>query len=121
MLDKTILDEMKEIKGYMASAITDQKGDILVSDATKLQSALDDVSHTINNIFVASKAVSNRMEFGEISLLEFHAQNASAVMASSGENEESTFHIFAILEPEGNISLAKVAIEQTLKKCCQRV
>jgi predicted regulator of Ras-like GTPase activity (Roadblock/LC7/MglB family) len=119
MIDEKILQDLMNIKGYRAAAISTNAGELIISDTQKLKTDLSEVSATFNDIFVDSHVVSKKMGLGPAQMMEIHTEGAVALMSCSGEDSRIHLHIFAIFTLDGNITLAKMAIKKILPKAVE--
>ena len=119
MIDESILEDIMKIKGYRASAISTNSGELIISDTQKLKTDLSEVSATFNDIFVDAHTVSKQMGLGSAELMEIHTQGAVALMLCSGEEARVHLHMFAIFTLDGNITLAKMAIKKILPQAVE--
>jgi len=114
MIDEKILQDLMNIKGYRAAAISTNAGELIISDTQKLKTDLSEVAATFNDIFVDSHVVSKQMGLGSAQMMEIHTEGAVALMSCSGEDARIHLHMFAIFTLDGNITLAKMAMKKIL-------
>ncbi|KIM08932.1 MAG: hypothetical protein KU38_09575 [Sulfurovum sp. FS08-3] len=119
MIDEKILQDLMNIKGYRAAAISTNAGELIISDTQKLKTDLSEVAATFNDIFVDSHVVSKQMGLGPAQMMEIHTEGAVALMSCSGEDARAHLHMFAIFTLDGNITLAKMAIKKILPKAVE--
>ncbi len=119
MIDEKILQDLMNIKGYRAAAISTNAGELIISDTQKLKTDLSEVAATFNDIFVDSHVVSKQMGLGSAQMMEIHTEGAVALMSCSGEDARIHLHMFAIFTLDGNITLAKMAIKKILPKAVE--
>jgi len=114
MLDK-VLDRLKDIKGYMGSAICDYKGEILVADIASFDATRDEyeiIMGTFNDIFRAAQKASKSLDLGRTYDMTIETEQSTIVTICSGEDARVHIHLYAIFDKEGNANLGKL----TLKK-----
>jgi len=119
MIDEKILQDLMNIKGYRAAAISTNAGELIISDTQKLKTDLSEVSATFNDIFVDSHVVSKQMGLGPAQMMEIHTEGAVALMSCSGEDSRIHLHLFTIFTLDGNITLAKMAMKKILPKAVE--
>ncbi len=114
MLD-TVLDRLKDIKGYMGSAVCDYKGEVLVSDIADFDMDEDEyqiIMGTFNDIFRDAHKASDSLELGRTEEMSIETANSTIITVCSGVESRAHIHLYAIFTKEGNANLGKL----TLKK-----
>ncbi|SHO81606.1 hypothetical protein MNB_SV-15-153 [hydrothermal vent metagenome] len=114
MIDESILENIGNVKGYIASGITTASGELIVSDTHKLKTDFSEVAATFNDIFADSHTVAGAMGLGIAKLMELQTESAVVLMSCSGEDSRIHLHGFAIFAKDGNITLAKMALKKIM-------
>jgi len=116
------LEKLREIDGYIASAILDASGEIIFKDQGNLvKGDVDRELITLNALFNKSKEVSKSLNLGSVSTMNFEAENAIALMFCSGEDKRVHIHLVLILEKNANIGLAKLISNQVMKDMIEQL
>ncbi len=119
MLDK-VLDRLKDIKGYMGSAVCDYKGEVLVADIASFDMSSDDyqiIMGTFNDIFRDAHKASRSLDLGRTEEMTIETERSTMVTVCSGTDARAHIHLYAIFDKEGNSNLGKM----TLKKIVPEV
>ena len=115
MVDKSLFNDISKVNGYMGAVLSDFTGEVLVSDTNKV-SKLDETSMRFNEDFRNIHDVTETLGLGHTRSMDIKADNANIVMACSGANSRVHLHAFVIMEKDGSIALAKMALESLLEK-----
>ena len=115
-MDDSILDGLKDINGYLGSAISNYTGEILIADAHKVTGSLEEASLTFNESFRHLHGVSKKLNLGETSAMEVEMDKAVVIMICSGEDTRLHLHAFAIFKKDGSVALAKLELKKVLEK-----
>ena len=118
-MDDSILEGLKDINGYLGSAISNYTGEILVSDAHKVAGSLEEASLTFNEAFRSLHGISKKLNLGETNAMEVEMEKAVVIMISSGENSRIRLHAFAIFKKDGSVALAKLELKKIIEKAVQ--
>lgn len=106
-----IVQSIQGINGYTGSAILDKNGEIVYIDENKsidlpfLSSLFNDTFRTLNEA---------SLDAGLSNLIRLETQTQEGLILLIYSNQVHT--IFTVFELEGNISLAKMMLTQSLKK-----
>ena len=109
------LDRLKDIKGYMGSAICDYKGEVLVEDIATLDTSKEDyeiIMGTFNDIFRDAHKASRSLDLGRTEEMTIETEKSTIITVCSGEETRAHIHLYAIFDKDGNANLGKL----TLKK-----
>lgn len=115
MLD-TLLDDIKTIGGYKASAILDSTGEVLISDASNLKGDLDMAVAVFNDIFITGHKTVNKLSLGLVKNMQFMTSDGIVLMECSGADERIHLHMFVILGAEGNHALTRMQMAKAIPK-----
>ena len=115
MVDKSLFNGLAKVNGYMGAVLSDYTGEVLVSDTNKVNK-LDETSMRFNEDFRNIHDVTETLGLGHTRSMDIKADNANVVMACSGPNSRVHLHAFVIMEKDGSIALAKMALESLLEK-----
>jgi predicted regulator of Ras-like GTPase activity (Roadblock/LC7/MglB family) len=107
-----LLDDLKSIKGYMASAIMNFTGEILVSDSVSGQINLDVVGATFNDIFRGAHEAAGKVGFSAANEMVIQTPNGVIVMLCTGVKADVHLHLVCVLAKDGNQALAKMSMEK---------
>jgi predicted regulator of Ras-like GTPase activity (Roadblock/LC7/MglB family) len=117
-----ILEKLRQIDGYKASAILDASGEIILKDKGSLVNEnLDKELLTFNALFNKSKEVSKSLGLGSVTNMNLEAQEAVALMFCSGEDNRVHIHLVLILEKESNLGLAKLIANQVMEEMINKL
>ena len=123
MLDN-VLDRLKDIKGYMGSAVCDYKGEILVSDIATFDMSSDDyqiIMGTFNDIFRDAHKASRSLELGRTDEMTIETENSTMVTVCSGTESRAHIHLFAIFDKEGNASLGRMTLKKIIPEVLKQL
>ena len=115
-MDESILEPLKDINGYLGSAISNYTGEILISDAHKVAGSLEEASLTFNETFRSLQAVSQKLNLGNTNVMEVEMDKAVVIMVSDGEDTRLHLHAFAIFKKDGSVALAKMELKKIVEK-----
>ncbi|MEA1954829.1 MAG: hypothetical protein U9O24_10610 [Campylobacterota bacterium] len=120
MVDKSLFDDLSKVNGYMGAVLSDYTGEVLVSDTGKVKK-LDETSMRFNEDFRNIHDVTDTLGLGHTRSMDIKADNANVVMACSGADSRVHLHAFVIMEKDGSIALAKMALERLLGKAIEEL
>ena len=106
-----IIKKIQDINGYAGSAILNKEGEIIHIDENK-SIDLAFSSSLFNDTFRMLNSASLDIGFSNLIRLEIQTEDGMVFLIYSNQ----TYTIFTIFNPEGNISLAKIMLVQSLKK-----
>ncbi len=106
-----IVKEIQEINGYTGSAVLNKSGEIIYIDEND-SIDLAFASSLFNDNFRALNEASLDVGFSNLTRLETENEEGMTFLIYGNQNQT----IFAIFNPQGNISLAKMILTQALKK-----
>ena len=109
-IEKTIKD-IKNINGYIGSAVLNKSGEIIYIDENK-NIDLAFASSLFNDTFRALNEAS--LDIGFSNLIRLETENEEGMIFLIYGNKKQ--NIFVIFSSKGNISLAKMILTQALKK-----
>ncbi len=115
-MDESILENLKDINGYLGSAISNYTGEILISDTYKVAGSLEEASLTFNETFRSLQAVSKKLNLGDTYTMEVEMEKAVVLMISSGNESRLHLHAFAIFKKDGSVALAKLELKKIIEK-----
>jgi len=115
MVDKSLFNDLSRVNGYMGAVLSDYTGEVLVSDTSKVNK-VDETSMRFNEDFRNIHDVTATLGLGHTHSMDIKADNANIVMACSGADSRVHLHAFVIMEKDGSIALAKMALEGLLEK-----
>ena len=108
----TLLDDLKGIKGYKASAIMNFTGEALATDSASGDIDLDVVGATFNDIFRSAHEASGKVGFSAATEMVIQTPNGVIIMLCTGANEDIHLHLVTVLAKDGNQALAKMTMEK---------
>ncbi len=113
---KSLLDEIREVDGYQASAILDRTGDLLWTDVLA-DVDLPLLAGVFNDVFRAAGRVCRRQGLGACRTLVVHAEDAAVVVHCSGATGKGPhLHAAAVLTADGNQALMRLQLERALPR-----
>jgi predicted regulator of Ras-like GTPase activity (Roadblock/LC7/MglB family) len=107
-----MIKNIQNINGYRGLAILDKGGEIIHIDERNQQIDLAFSSSIFNDTFRALNEASLDVGFSNLIRLETETEEGMVFLIYSNK----TYTIFTIFNPQGNISLAKMLLVQSLKK-----
>lgn len=112
---------LRDVEGYLGSALLGFTGDVLVSDAADASLDLEATcamgSELLRQLHVGGRPA--RVELCEE--LVVRAQGAILLARCSGPAARAHFHLLAALGPRGNLALARVKLESLVPKIVERL
>jgi len=108
---ETLLQEMKGIKGYIASGIMAYTGELLVGDSTN-NIDLGLVGATFNDIFRSAHEVCEKIGLEATKEMVLFTPKGIVLMLCTGKKEKVHAHVITILTNDGNQALAKMTMEK---------
>lgn len=118
---EALLDEIKGVNGYIASAIMDFTGDMLASNSTTTAIDLQVAGATFNDIFRSAHAAAGKVGFKAANDLVINTPEGTIVMMCTGVDQKAHLHLITILAKDGNQALAKVAMHKIAPKAMETV
>ncbi len=113
---KSLLDEIREVDGYRASAILDRTGDLLWTDVLA-DVDLPLLAGVFNDVFRTAARVCRRQGLGACRTLVVHAEEAEVVVHCSGATVAGPhLHAAAVLTADGNQALMRLQLERALPR-----
>ena len=109
---EALLDEVKGVNGYVASAIMDFTGEMLATNSTSTSIDLQVAGATFNDIFRAAHAAAGKVGFKAASDLVVNTPEGTIVMMCTGVEQKAHLHLITILAKDGNQALAKMAMHK---------
>jgi predicted regulator of Ras-like GTPase activity (Roadblock/LC7/MglB family) len=106
------LSKLKEIKGYVASAIMTFRGELLASHSSAAQIDLRVVAETFNDIFRTAHEASEKIGLEACLEIVISTPKGSIIMRCSGMDVLIHFHLLAIISADGSLALAKMDLER---------
>ena len=113
---ETILEDLRSIKGYKASALMNFTGEILATDSVDAEIDLANVGAVFNDIFRSSHEAAGKVGLQVCTELTMKTPDGMVVMACSGVDAAVHFHLIAILTQDGNQALAKMQLDKMIPK-----
>lgn len=118
---ETLLDEIKGVNGYVASAIMDFTGEMLASNSTTTAVDLQVAGATFNDIFRAAHAAAGKVGFKAANDLVINTPGGTIVMMCTGVEQKAHLHLITILAKDGNQALAKLAMHKIAPKAMESI
>ena len=115
-MDESILEGLKDINGYLGSAISNYTGEILIADTHKVAGSLEEASLTFNEAFRSLQSISKKLNLGDTQVMEVEMDKAVVIMVSSGEDLRLHLHAFAIFKKDGSVALGKLELKKIVEK-----
>ncbi len=109
---EALLDEVKGVNGYVASAIMDFTGEMLASTSTSATIDLQVAGATFNDIFRSAHAAAGKVGFKSANDLVINTPEGPIVMMCTGVESKAHLHLITILAKDGNQALAKMAMHK---------
>lgn len=106
------LEELKEIKGYLASGIMDFTGEVLVTDSSASNVDLEATGAVFNDIFRSAHEASGKIGLEACKKMTIGTPKGVIVMECSGVNAASHLHFIVVLTEDGNHALARKMLEK---------
>jgi CheY-like chemotaxis protein len=109
-----LLDGLRWIKGYKASALMNFTGEILISDSIDSNVDLENIGPVFNDVLRDAEEASEKIDIEPCLELTLKTSKAMVVMCCSGKATSIHFHLIAILEKDGNQALAKLELAKLI-------
>ena len=109
-----ILEEVKTVKGYKASAIMNFTGEVLASDSNDQNIDLALVGATFNDIFRSAHEASDKIGLDSCHETTIETPKGVILMVCSGVNAKVHFHIIGVLSADGNQALMKMQMDKII-------
>ncbi len=109
---EAMLNDLKGINGYMASAILDFTGEILAQHSATAAVDLQVAGATFNDIFRSAHAAAGKVGFSAANEMTIQTPGGSIVMLCTGVESKVHLHLVCILTKDGNQALAKLTMHK---------
>ena len=109
---KKMIKNIRDINGYTGSAVLDKTGEIIYIDENNKSIDFAFSSSLFNDTFKALNEASLDVGFSNLIRLEIETEEKMIFLLYRNK----TYTVFTIFNAEGNISLAKMMINKSLKK-----
>jgi predicted regulator of Ras-like GTPase activity (Roadblock/LC7/MglB family) len=109
---EALLDEIKGVNGYVASAIMDFTGELLTTHSTASTIDLQVAGATFNDIFRSAHAAAGKVGFKAANDLVIQTPEGVIVMMCTGVESKAHLHLITILAKDGNQALARMAMHK---------
>ncbi len=116
-----LLDELKGVNGYAASAIMDFTGEMLASHSSTANIDLEVAGATFNDIFRSAHAAAGKVGFKSANDLVVQTPEGVIIMMCTGVEQKAHLHLITILAKDGNQALAKMAMHKIAPKVMEQV
>lgn len=113
---EALLDEIKGVNGYVASAIMDFTGEMLASNSSSAAVDLQVAGATFNDIFRSAHAAAGKVGFKSANDLVVQTPEGVIIMMCTGVEQKAHLHLITILAKDGNQALAKLAMHKIAPK-----
>lgn len=110
------LQNLREVKGYKASAIMNFTGEPLATDSMDASIDLALVGATFNDIFRSAHEASKKIGLEATREAVFKTPKGLIIMQCSGTDSRVHFHVICVLSDDGNQALAKMRFDQMVPK-----
>jgi predicted regulator of Ras-like GTPase activity (Roadblock/LC7/MglB family) len=117
----TLLNDLKGVNGYMASAIMDFTGEMLASHSSSAAVDLQVAGATFNDIFRGAHAAAGKVGFKAATDLVINTPEGTIVMMCTGVEQKAHLHMITILGKDGNQALAKVTMHKIAPQAMAQV
>lgn len=118
---ETLLDEIKGVNGYVASAIMDFTGEMLATNSSSSAVDLQVAGATFNDIFRGAHAAAGKVGFKSANDLVVQTPEGVIVMMCTGVEQKAHLHLITILAKDGNQALAKIAMHKIAPKAMEQL
>lgn len=118
---EALLDEIKGVNGYVASAIMDFTGEMLATNSSSSTVDLQVAGATFNDIFRAAHAAAGKVGFKSASDLVVQTPEGVIIMMCTGVEQKAHLHLITILAKDGNQALAKMAMHKIAPKAIEQL
>ncbi len=113
---ETILENLRSINGYKASALMNFTGEILAADSVDSEVELANVGAVFNDIFRSSHEAAGKVGLQVCNELTMKTPNGLVIMACSGVDSPVHFHLIVVMDKDGNQALAKMQLDKMIPK-----
>ena len=110
------LNELKKIKGYMASGIMNAKGEIEGGDTSDKHIVLAEMSAVFHALFRFIKTINHKIGAGSTKELFCNASAGMILVAFSPSDFNTSIYTFAIFKSGSNRTLVKLALDKIIYK-----
>ncbi len=110
------LQELRSIKGYIASNILNWTGELIANDTVDASVDAALLSTMCNDVFNSAHECVEKTEMGECTETIINMPIASIILRCSGKASKTHIHVGCILSKDGNSALARMTIDKIAKK-----
>ncbi|NDY41617.1 response regulator [Dissulfurirhabdus thermomarina] len=111
---ESLLEELRTVKGYVASAILSFTGELLVGHTFDKHLDLGLIGATLNDVFRSTDDACGRIGFETCETAAYTTPGGVLLMCGSAPGAEVRFHLMAVLKPDGNQALMKIKLRNLL-------
>lgn len=106
---------LRDIKGYMASAVISNKGGMLAQDSIDSSFNLELVGATITDIFNSAYEASSKIGLGSAREMTIETPKGNIMMHCSGPDCAANFRLFGVVAHQGNEALMDMQMKRLLE------
>jgi predicted regulator of Ras-like GTPase activity (Roadblock/LC7/MglB family) len=128
MAIKDTLDAFREINGFWGVGVFNSQGEILDSLVNK-EIDMASIGMFANNALLNAQKATGEMGVGRGNLVQIRAPQAFVIMRCLNEatdfaatkSGKAHFHTVVVLDPEGNVAMARSVLESALEKIAEEL
>lgn len=109
-----LLDGLRWIKGYKASALMNFTGEILIADSIDSNVDLENIGPVFSDVLRNAEEAAEKIGIEPCLELTLKTSKVTVVMCCSGPEAAIHFHLIVILEKDGNQALAKLELRKLI-------
>jgi len=110
------LEDLKKIIDCKGAVLTDNTGDPISFFENKIGIEIRALAKNINLILQGMHKASDEYALGSVQIIQVNTDHSILFSACSGEAERIHIHLFAVFDAGANQALAKIAINEVIKK-----
>jgi len=116
---EVLLKDLRTVKGYKGSGITNYTGEVLAGDVADQNTNIPLIAAMTNDIFLRAHDVAERHAGAECDETNIIGRKTTVLMRCTGPNSKAHLHIGCVIAADGNTALARMIMAKIATKAVE--